>query len=316
MIDLHTHTTASDGRCSPTELVARAAAADVDVLSVTDHDTTASTAAASSACTSAGIEFVPGIEITAVVDGRDVHVLGYFIDPDSASLAGFLAEQRRRRLDRVRQIIDRLKTLGVVLDREAVLQPGRDDTTKAAGRPWIARPGRRWTRRRHDGGFRSVSRDGEAGVRGENRSVARGCVRTDPRVGRHRISRASGPYRSRRSDSGFARAGLDAIEAHHSRHGPDDTQRYLAMADEHGLAVSGGSDYHADPSHDAADRERLAPPAAFQVEDAARQGGRPPRRSDFVVEQHVPTVEFAAVHLARAGGRPTLVLSRASAAPP
>ena len=97
MIDLHTHTTASDGRCSPAELVARAAAADVDVLSVTDHDTTAATGAALSACTSAGIEFVPGIEITAVVDGRDVHVLGYFIDPDSAPLAGFLAEQRRRR---------------------------------------------------------------------------------------------------------------------------------------------------------------------------------------------------------------------------
>ena len=57
-----------------------------------------------------------GIEITAVVDGRDVHVLGYFIDPDSAALAAFLGQQRLRRIERVRQMIDRLKSLGIVLD--------------------------------------------------------------------------------------------------------------------------------------------------------------------------------------------------------
>ena len=83
LIDLHTHTTASDGRCTPPELVARAAAAGVTVLSVTDHDTTAACAPVSAACARAGIEFVPGIEITAVVDGADVHMLGYFIDPES-----------------------------------------------------------------------------------------------------------------------------------------------------------------------------------------------------------------------------------------
>jgi predicted metal-dependent phosphoesterase TrpH len=267
LIDLHTHTTASDGRCSPTELVARAAAADVDVLSVTDHDTTASTAAASSACTSAGIEFVPGIEITAVVDGRDVHVLGYFIDPDSASFAGFLAEQRRRRLDRVRQIIDRLKTLGVVLDPEAVLQPGRDDTTKAAGRPWIAR---------------ALVAGGHVADTTEafDRFLATGRPAFVARIGPSPMEVFARIHESRgiaslahpgligRDDliPGFARAGLDAIEAHHSRHAPDDTQRYLAMADEYGLAVSGGSDYHADPSHDAGGPGSVSlPPAAFQV---------------------------------------------------
>ena len=75
MIDLHTHTTASDGRCTPGELVARAAAAGVTVLSVTDHDTVEACAAVEAACTAAGITFVPGIEITAVREEVDVHVL-------------------------------------------------------------------------------------------------------------------------------------------------------------------------------------------------------------------------------------------------
>jgi len=79
LIDLHTHTTASDGRCAPAELVARASTAGVTVLSVTDHDTTAGAAASAAACAQAGIEFIPGIEVTAVVDGADVHILGYFI---------------------------------------------------------------------------------------------------------------------------------------------------------------------------------------------------------------------------------------------
>jgi hypothetical protein len=95
-IDLHTHTTASDGRCTPPELVARAAAASVTVLSVTDHDTVAGGEAAAAACRAAGIEFVAGIEVT-VLDGVDVHVLGYFIDVTSPAFAAFLIEQRRVR---------------------------------------------------------------------------------------------------------------------------------------------------------------------------------------------------------------------------
>jgi predicted metal-dependent phosphoesterase TrpH len=251
LIDLHTHTTASDGRCTPDELVARAAAAGVTVLSVTDHDTTAANAAASAACASAGIEFVPGIEITAVVDRRDVHVLGYFIDSASTPLAAFLGEQRGRRVERVRQMIDRLKAMGVVLDAEAVLQPARDDRSKAAGRPWVARA-------LVAAGHAADTKDAF------DRFLSTGRPAFVPRIGPSpadvfaRIHAAGGiaslahPGLLARDEliPGFARAGLDALEAHHSRHTPDDTDRYLAMADKYGLAVTGGSDYHADPSHD------------------------------------------------------------------
>src|SRR5207237_4259635 len=74
-----------------------------------------------------------------LVDGGDVHVLGYFIDLNAPALHTFLAEQRRRRIDRVRQMIDRLASLGIFVDAETILQPGLDDATKAVGRPWIAR---------------------------------------------------------------------------------------------------------------------------------------------------------------------------------
>jgi 3',5'-nucleoside bisphosphate phosphatase len=251
LIDLHTHTTASDGRCAPAELVARAAAAGVDVLSVTDHDTTAATGAAAAACASNGIEFVPGIEITAVVDGRDVHVLGYFIDPDSTPLALFLGEQRRRRMERVRQIIDRLNATGVVLDADAVLQPGRDDPTKAAGRPWVARA---LVAARYAGDTKEAF----------DRFLIPGKPAFVPRIGPSPADVFARVHESRGIASlahpgllgrdqlipDFARAGLDALEAYHSKHTPDDTNRYVAMAGNYGLAVTGGSDYHAEPSHD------------------------------------------------------------------
>ena len=130
MIDLHTHTTASDGRCAPAQLVARAAAAGVTVLSVTDHDTSDACGEAAQACGAAGITFVTGIEITAVREEADVHILGYFIDPRSPALLAFLAEQRQRRVDRLRQMIDRLASLGICASMPT-LSCGRRSTIPA-----------------------------------------------------------------------------------------------------------------------------------------------------------------------------------------
>ena len=251
MIDLHTHTTASDGRCSPEELVSRAAAAGVGVLSVTDHDTTAAADAVSAACAAARIDFVPGIEMTAVVDGADVHILGYFIDAGSPALAAFLAQQRSLRVARVRQMIERLGQLGIELDADAVLAPSRSDGGKAAGRPWIARA--------------LVSAGVVASTREAfDRYLKRGQPAFVPRLGplpsevfaqihgARGIASLAHPGLLGRDDliPAFVAGGLDAIEAHHSKHTAGDTSRYLAMAERHGAAVSGGSDFHGDPSHD------------------------------------------------------------------
>jgi predicted metal-dependent phosphoesterase TrpH len=219
------------------------------VLSVTDHDTTSACAAVSAACLESGIEFVPGIEITAVVDGADIHMLGYFIDPAAAPFNVFLTEARRMRVDRLRRIIERLAGHGIHLDADAVLQPGTADNGKAAGRPWIAR---------------ALIAGGHVATIGEafDRWLSNGRPAFVERIGPtpedvlREIHKANGiaslahPGLLHRDDliPGLAASGMDAIEAYHSKHPHEDTVRYITFADRLGLAVSGGSDYHADPN--------------------------------------------------------------------
>lgn len=252
MIDLHTHTTASDGRCTPEELVDRAAAAGVTVLAITDHDTVAGSSRAAAACASAAIELVSGIEITAIVEGADVHVLGYFIDGHSPALRSFLVQQRQRRVDRVREMIDRLAAHGIVLDADAIVAPAIANPSVSIGRPSIARA---LVAASH------VANADEA----FGRWLERGRPAFVPRMGARpeeifgRIHEAGGiaslahPGLVEHDEwvPAFAAAGLDALEAYHIDHDEDRTRHYLAMADGLGLAVSGGSDFHADETHGA-----------------------------------------------------------------
>ncbi len=189
------------------------------MLSVTDHDTVAASDAAREACEAAGIEFVPGIEITAIREGVDVHVLGYFVDPESADLLAFLAEQRTRRLDRAREIVARLATLGMPLDADAILQPGIDNAGVSIGRPWIAR---------------ALMASGHVATVGEafERWLSRGRPAFVPRAAAGpeevvaRIHAAGGlasmahPGVVERDEwiESLAAAGLDALEAYHSDH--------------------------------------------------------------------------------------------------
>jgi predicted metal-dependent phosphoesterase TrpH len=220
------------------------------VLSVTDHDTVAGCGEAADSCAVAGIQFVPGIEITAVRDDIDIHTLGYFLDIGSPALKTFLAEQRQRRIVRLREMVDRLGELGIALDADVILQPAIDDPAKAVGRPWIAR---------------ALVAAGHVATVSEafERWLATGRPAFIPRVGPAvdeviaRIHDAAGvasiahPGLLKRDDwlPEFVESGLDAIEAYHTEHTPDVTARYLDLADHLGLAVSGGSDYHADDVH-------------------------------------------------------------------
>ena len=250
MIDLHTHTTASDGRCSPAELVARARAAGVRVLSVTDHDTVAACDPAREACDTAGIEFVTGIEITAIREGVDVHVLGYFVDPESSDLLAFLAEQRTRRLDRARGMIARLATLGMPLDADAILQPGIDNAGISIGRPWIARA------LMASGHVATVGEAFERWLsRGQPAFVPRAAAAPEEVVARIHAARGlasmAHPGVVERDEwiAALAAAGLDALEAYHSDHDAATTARYVALARRLHLDVTGGSDFHADDAH-------------------------------------------------------------------
>jgi predicted metal-dependent phosphoesterase TrpH len=280
LIDLHTHTTASDGRCTPAELVARAAAAGVTVLAVTDHDTVAGCDPAAAACESAGLAYVPGIEITACQEEADVHILGYFIDRRAPGLLAFLQEQRGRRLERLRQMVDRLARHGIRLDADAILLPALQDQTRAAGRPWIAR---------------ALVAGGHVATTSEafDRWLGRGRPAFVPRAAAPppevitRIHDAGGVASLAHPGlvghdewiPGFAAAGLDAIEAYHSEHDAATTARYLAAAARLSLDVSGGSDYHADDSHGPAHPGSVALPRDDYDRLAARAGRRAASRA-------------------------------------
>lgn len=245
MIDLHLHTTASDGLCTPSELMARARLHGITALSVTDHDTAAALPEAAEAAAVLGLEFVPGIEITSVWHQTDVHVLGYFFDDRSAELAAFLDAARTERLERAREIVARLSALGVSVDFDKLMMGAH--SARAIARPAIARA-------LVDQGYvdsvsaaferyLSAGRPAYVPHRGPSPERAVQIIRRARGI----ASLAHpGPLGHDELIPALVRVGLGAIEAYHSDHSPEMTARYLALAAEHGLAVTGGSDYHGD----------------------------------------------------------------------
>jgi 3',5'-nucleoside bisphosphate phosphatase len=243
------HTTASDGRLSPSAVVARAAAVGLSTISVTDHDTVAAFAEVLNETAAAGMTLVSGIEITSVHAERDVHILGYFIDESDADLARFLAEQRSHRLNRAREIAARLARLGRPIDVESLLGAAAANPGSSLGRPAIARA-------MIDAGH--VSSFEEA----FDRFLGSGQPAFVPRTGPSPAAVVAaihaaggvaslahpGVTRQPALIAPLADEGLDALEAYHSDHTPAMQQDALETARRLGLLVSGGSDYHGDDS--------------------------------------------------------------------
>ena len=246
MIDLHLHTTASDGALRPAALVARAAAAGITSLSVTDHDTTGGLAEARAEAESRRLTFLNGIEITAVEDDRDIHVLGYFFDPSATALREFLDRQREDRVRRVREISARLDALGLGIDLSPLIARGVEKG-QSVGRAHVAAAlvaggyVQSW-----DEAFKTyLERGRPAFVPRRGASVeAVVCVIHD--AGGVASLAHPGLIGVDPLIPGFAHSGLDAIEARHSDHSPETETRYLTLATAMKLAVSGGSDFHGD----------------------------------------------------------------------
>ncbi|HUP40126.1 MAG TPA: PHP domain-containing protein [Vicinamibacterales bacterium] len=243
MIDLHLHTTASDGLCEPTVLVDLAWRAGIRTMSVTDHDTTAALSEVERAATASGIAFVNGIEITAVHDGRDVHMLGYFFNRDDEALAAFLEQQRADRVRRVGEMIDKLADLGKPVDRAALMAPRARG--KSIGRPMVAHA-------LVKAGHVLDTRQAFDQLIGEGRPAFIRRCGPSPTDVISIINRAGGvasvahPFLLKRDDliPDMISAGLTAVEAFHSEHDAAATEHYLTFAERNGIVVSGGSDYH------------------------------------------------------------------------
>ncbi len=134
-VDLHLHSTASDGRFSPSELVAMALERGLLAIAITDHDTTAGIDEALEAARGTRLELIPGVEISCDVPGQEVHLLGYYIDHHDPHLEGKLSDFRQARLQRARGMVRKLASLGLPLEWETVAELAGDGSV---GRPHIA----------------------------------------------------------------------------------------------------------------------------------------------------------------------------------
>ncbi len=240
-VDLHAHSTASDGAHSPTDAVTAAHAAGLSAFALTDHDTLAGIAEAQSAADALGLRLVPGVELSVHQGTREIHLLGLHIR-DVAALQGELEVYRGHRRARAVAIVERLNAAGVPLTFDAVLAIAHD---AAIGRPHVAKA-------LIAGGFARDARDAFDRYLGAGRPAYVDKERLDVGDGIALIHRAGGiavlahpgPEGRRESIEPLLGAGLDGLEVLHPSHSADDRARLGALAEHLALVPSGGSDWH------------------------------------------------------------------------
>ena len=240
--DLHIHTDFSDGSLSPEQVVDEARRCGLSAIGITDHDEVGGIGPAIWTGHSCGIEIVPGVELTSGCNGREVHFLGYLINHNNRELREKLKFFRYHRFKRMEKMVERLKGLGVNIYMEAVRRLAGHGSL---GRLHLARV---------------LYQQKEVGTVQEafDRYIGMGkpAYVEKPRLGIEEafdlITLAGGvavlahPKLARvdKSIPDMVRLGLHGIEAYYSKHTPEDTDRYLKIAKEHDLLVTGGSDCH------------------------------------------------------------------------
>jgi predicted metal-dependent phosphoesterase TrpH len=279
-VDLHTHSTASDGVYSPGELLQHAHEAGLRVLALTDHDSTEGLAEAHRAAQQLDIDFIPGIELNTDVGDKEIHVLGYFLDYQHPAFQATLKVLRDARVRRGERMVELLNEQGIHITWERV----REIAHGAVGRPHVAQA-------LLEAGY--VSSIGEA----FDKYIGKGCQAYVPRYkltpedAVHLIDSANGlPVMAhpitlpglaelRKWLPGLHRAGLVGLETYYGPYTHQEEQELLALANEYGLIPTGGTDFHGPGIHPTPLGGRFVPYEAVErlkAESAKRQGRVPP----------------------------------------
>ncbi len=250
MIDLHTHSTASDGTLSPAEIIRQAAQAGLNAVALTDHDTTAGLEEFTEAARKGPVRPVPGVEIACRWYGANLHLVGLFIDPAHPALQELLAGIRRARLERNRKVLDILAELGCPLEPEDIAPA---HALGAVGRPHVARA---LVRRGHccsvsQAFARFLKRGKPAYVRRELPSPAEGVAAIHEAGGvavwaHPMTTRGPAAARARQPLRRLVEHGLDALEVCYVDYTPRQEAAARKLLEEFALLPSGGSDFHGD----------------------------------------------------------------------
>jgi len=246
-VDLHSHTSYSDGHYTPEELIIKAKSNGIDVLSITDHDTVDGIAEAIEVGKKNGIEVIPGLEISSDIRDREVHLLAYFFDPLNKELEEYLKFFRAERIKRAIRIIEKLNALGLTITIDDVMEIAKNS---AVGRPHIAKAMVKNS---------LVSNYFEAFSKyiGNNCPAYERKVHVSPRSAFKIISDAGGlsfiAHPGNLPDVimvELIEAGLDGIEVIHPSHLPHQVKHYRGIVNEYFLLESGGSDFHGGERND------------------------------------------------------------------
>lgn len=255
-IDLHCHTTASDGKYTPTQLVQMAAEMDLRTIAVCDHDSTEGLVEAQTAGAMLGVEVIPSVELSCDVDDGELHMLGYYPDFGDAGFQAELARLRDGRIGRAAGMVRKLTELGYPISFERVRQLAGDG---AIGRPHVAQAliEAGHVRNKGEAFDKLIGRNGPAYVERAKLTPADACrlirgVGGLPVFAHPFIILADGrtlePLPVDASLPELVEAGLAGIETYYPSYTPGHIERLLRLARRYGLVVTGGSDFHGEGS--------------------------------------------------------------------
>ncbi len=283
-IDLHCHTTASDGRHSPTELVQMAAELGLRAIAVCDHDSTEGLDEALAAGRAAGIEVIPAIELSCDVAEGELHMLGYYPDYSDGAFQAELSRLREGRVGRAQAMVGKLAALGYAISFQRVQELAGDG---AIGRPHIAQAliEARLVQNKGEAFDRLIGRRGPAYVERAKLSPVDAChmirsVGGLPVFAHPFIALASGrvlePMPVEGSLPELVEAGLAGLEVYYPNYTPALIDRLLRLSRQYGLLVTGGSDFHGEGSAGAALGGVYVPPKCLAaLKDAHQRASQP-----------------------------------------
>ncbi len=240
--DLHLHSQYSDGTYTAAELAEEARKHGLKLIALTDHDTVEGCESVGAECRSRGLEFIPGVELTAEFAGDELHLLGYFVDTQSPELLAELAKYQLVRQNRVREMVARLNKMSIPLSADEVFalancrSPGRPHVGRALVKAGVCtnldQAFERFLKKHRPAWVPKFKMSAEAGI---------GLIH---RAGGLAVMAHPGLNHCDEAIPGMVAAGLDGIECFHSKHSEATSAFYLEVAQCHGLLVTGGSDCH------------------------------------------------------------------------